>query len=117
MGRRPNTDARSTLSPLMFQILVALAVGERHGYAIMQEIEERSGGSFTIGAGTMYRAIKQMVDAGLMTEVPNKRSAHSQRRTYRITSAGRKRGAAEARVFDDMVAWARDTELLGSRRS
>ncbi len=112
MGRRHATDEASTLTPLMFQILVALSQGERHGYAIMQEIEERTGGAFTIGAGSLYRSIKQLVDAGLMTELKPKATDHRQRRHYRLTAAGRKRAAAEARVFDDIVSWARDAHLL-----
>ena len=85
MGRRSSTDTGSTLTPLMFQILVALTDGERHGYGILQEIEDRTDGAFRVGAGTLYRAIKQLVDAGLMAEVPGP-GGHSQRRTYRLTS-------------------------------
>jgi DNA-binding PadR family transcriptional regulator len=99
----------------MFQILLGLSDGQRHGYAIMQEIEERTDGAFGIGAGTLYRAIKQLVDAGLIAEVQRKTSEHRQRRYYRLTPAGRRRAAAEARVFDGMVAWARDARLLESR--
>lgn len=112
MGRRHATDAASTLTPLMFQILVALSQGERHGYAIMQEIDERTDGAFSIGAGSLYRSIKQLVDAGLLTELKQKASDHSQRRSYRLTAAGRRRAAAEARVFDNIVSWARDAHLL-----
>ena len=115
MGRRPSTDEASTLTPLMFQILLGLSDGQRHGYAIMQEIEERTDGAFPIGAGTLYRAIKQLVDAGLIAEVQPKTSVHRQRRYYRLTPAGRRRAAAEARVFGDMVAWARDAQLLDPR--
>jgi DNA-binding PadR family transcriptional regulator len=96
----------------MFQILVSLSQGERHGYAIMQEIEERTAGAFPIGAGSLYRSIKQLVDAGLIAELEQKVSDHSQRRRYRLTDAGRKRAATEARVFDDIVTWARDAHLL-----
>lgn len=112
MGRRPSTDERSTLTPLMFQILVALSEDERHGYAIMQEIEERTGGAFAIGAGSLYRSIKQLVDADLIMELDPEPGAHSQRRTYRLTPAGRKRAGDEARIFADIAAWARDAELL-----
>ena len=117
MGRRPSTDETSTLTPLMFQILVALSQGERHGYAIMQEIEERTGGAFKIGAGTLYRSIKKLVDAGFISEVTLEAPVHQQRRTYRLTPSGRERAAAEARVFDGIAAWARDAELLDSRGS
>ncbi len=112
MGRRPSTDETSTLTPLMFQILLALSQGERHGYAIMQEIEDRTEGAFTIGAGTLYRALKQLVDAELIAEGKAKPKVHSQRRYYRLTAAGRRRAAAEARVFNGMVTWAKDSSIL-----
>lgn len=113
MGRRSSTDQRSTLTPLMFQILVALSGGERHGYAILQEIEERTGGAFRVGAGTLYRAIKQLVDAGLMAET-GRDDGHAQRRTYRLTEAGRERAAADARVFREIAAWAEEAHLNDS---
>lgn len=112
MGRRPSTDEAATLTPLMFQILLAVSEGERHGYAIMQEIEDRTDGAFSIGAGSLYRAVKQLVDAALIAEVNPKKQVHRQRRYYRVTPAGRRRAASEARVFDGMVAWAKDARVL-----
>jgi DNA-binding PadR family transcriptional regulator len=111
VGRRPSTDAGSTLTPLMFQILVALSGEERHGYAILQEIEERTRGAFRIGAGTLYRAIKQLVDAGLIAELEPPEGGHRQRRTYRLTPQGRQRAAADARVFRDIARWAEEARL------
>ena len=112
MSRQSNTAETATLTPLMFQILVALVEGERHGYAIMQQIEERTGGAFRIGAGSLYRAIKQLVDAKFIAETKPKLQVHSQRRYYRITPTGRRRTAAEARLFHDMVAWSQDAGVL-----
>lgn len=117
MAKQPSTDGTSTLTPLMFQILVALSQGERHGYAIMQEIEERTGGAFKIGAGTLYRSIKKLVDADLIIEVTPEVSVHQQRRTYQLMPSGRERAAAEARVFEGIAMWARDAELLDPRGS
>ena len=115
MGRRLSTDEGSTLTPLMFQLLLALSNGQRHGYAIMQEIEDRTDGAFNIGAGSLYRAIKQLVDAVLIAEVKPKTATHSQRRYYKLTPTGRRRAAVEARVFGGMVAWAEDAKLLEPR--
>ena len=117
MGRRTKNPKASTLSPLMFQILVALSHDRRHGYAIMQEIEQRTGGAFAVGAGTMYRAIKQLVDSGLIAEAEPKNPVHSQRRYYRLTPKGRRRAASDARVFGGMVEWARDAQLLDPQGS
>ena len=112
MSRQSSTSETNTLPPLMFQILVALVEGERHGYAIMQQIEKRTEGAFRIGAGSLYRAIKQLVDAKLIAEAKPKLQVHSQRRYYRITATGHCRTAAEARLFHGMVAWAQDAGVL-----
>ncbi|MDH5642925.1 MAG: PadR family transcriptional regulator [Gemmatimonadota bacterium] len=114
MPRKPSTEEGASLTPLMFQILVALTGEDRHGYAIMQEIENRTGGAFTIGAGTMYRTIKQLLDAGFLKETVKAESGHRQRRYYRITATGRRRAAQEARVFHSMVEWAAEADLLDS---
>ena len=116
MGRRPATDAEATLTPLMFQILVALSAGPRHGYAVLQEIEERTGGAFPVGAGSMYRALRQLLEAGLVQETEPAGRAHAQRRTYRLTASGRARAASAARVLHDMVSWAREARLLDPAR-
>jgi len=115
MGRRSSTDTGTTLPPLMFQILIALSEGDRHGYAIMQEIDYRTDGAFRIGAGTLYRAIKQLVDAGLISEIDGEAEGHSQRRTYRLTPVGRERAAADACVFREIAAWAEEAHLESSR--
>jgi DNA-binding PadR family transcriptional regulator len=96
----------------MFQVLVALSQGERHGYAIMQEIEERTRGRFTIGAGSLYRSMKQLVDAGFIVELKEKNPAHAQRRRYQITRSGRRRAESEARFFGDIAEWAREAQLI-----
>lgn len=116
MGRKPATDDSTTLTPLMFQILVALSQQDRHGYGILQEIEERTEGAFQVGAGSLYRAIRQLVDAGLVQETEPAERTHSQRRYYRLTESGRVRAEADARVFDDMVSWAREARLIDTSR-
>ena len=112
MPRQRSTSETATLTPLMFQILIAVSGGERHGYAIMQEIEERTDGAFRIGAGSLYRAIRQLVDAEFIVEATPQPQVHRQRRYYRLTPMGRIRAAAEARVFHGIVAWAQDSGVL-----
>lgn len=116
MGRRPATDDDATLTPLMFQILVALTEGPRHGYGVLQEIEERTDGAFKVGAGSMYRSLRQLVEAGLVVETEPDERTHSQRRYYRLTDVGRRRAVSEARVLDDVLSWAREARLLDSTR-
>ncbi len=56
------------LAPATFQILLALVDGERHGYAIMKEVATRSGGTVRLGPGTLYGALKRLLEAGLVEE-------------------------------------------------
>ena len=79
-------------------IIVALAAGERHGYAIMRDIDELSGGSATMGPGTLYGSLKRMIDQGLVEETderPDPALDDERRRYYRLTALGERVGAAE----------------------
>ena len=111
MPRRPSTDADATLTPLMFQVLVAVTDQARHGYAILQEIETRTDGAFRVGAGSLYRAVRSLLDAGLIVETQPEETTHSQRRYYRVTAAGKSRAVSEARVLRDLVDWAQDVGI------
>ena len=57
------------LTPVAFEILLALADGERHGYSILQEVETRSGGSVSLHAGTLYRALARLLESELIEEL------------------------------------------------
>ncbi len=97
----------SPLSPVVVQIMIALGAGERHGYAIMQEVEEYTGGKVVLAPGTLYRAIKRMLDTGLIVEVPDRPVAagdDERRRYYRLTDAGHRAAAAERQRMVEMVA-------------
>jgi DNA-binding PadR family transcriptional regulator len=104
------------LPPSEFQILLALADGERHGYAIMQEIARRSAGEVRLGPGTLYGSIKRMLAAGLIEESARRPAADrddERRRYYRITALGKRLAAAEARRMEQLVTAARAKRLLG----
>jgi DNA-binding PadR family transcriptional regulator len=99
-----------------FQICLALAGQERHGYGIMQEIARQSGGRIRVGPGTLYGAIKRMQNAGWITERA-KPPAHDDgdaRRTcyYRLTPAGRTAAANAARQMADLLSIAENHGLL-----
>ena len=68
---KDNVDPESflPLTPAKFHILLALARGEQHGYAIMVDVEARTGGSFTLGPGTLYGSIKRMLQSELIEEI------------------------------------------------
>lgn len=102
------------LTPVAFEILLALAGGERHGYAIMQSIEERTGGEMSLHAGTLYRAVGRLVDAGLLRELeerPDPEEDDRRRRYYGITALGREVAAAESARLASQVRSARDRRL------
>lgn len=111
MTREPET---TTLTPLAFDILLALASEDRHGYGIMLDIAERSGAGARPHAGTLYRAIARLVESGLVAELDERPDpdGDERRRYYRITAAGRRAAAEEARRLERQVREARARRLL-----
>lgn len=103
------------LTPIAFEILLSLMDDDLHGYAIMQTVEDRSGGASSLHAGTLYRALSRLVDGGLIEELDEAPDAEAdgRRRYYRITVAGRSVAAAEARRLETQVGAARAHGLLG----
>ena len=106
-------DAVSELLPLppaTFHILLALADEERHGYAIIQDVESRTGGELRLSAGTLYRSIARMVEQGLIAEVARRRSVtdDERRRYYRLTPFGTSVARAETRRLSQLLRLARE---------
>ena len=77
------------LTPAVFFILFALADGEKHGYAIMQQTTKLSDGNFRMGPGTLYTTIQRLLDLFLIEEVWDNTERESRRRYYRLTRQGR----------------------------
>src|SRR3982751_5851195 len=77
------------LTPAVFFTLFALAGGDKHGYAIMQETRNLSDGSFRMGPATLYTTVQRLLDLELIKEVSGRADADSRRRTYRLTAEGR----------------------------
>jgi DNA-binding PadR family transcriptional regulator len=92
MATRARTELRHPLSLSVLHILLALADGPRHGYAIKQEVEERSDGEIRLGPGTLYEAVQRLEDAGYIEETAGDAEPDNgqvaQRRYYKLTSAG-----------------------------
>lgn len=102
------------LPPAVLHILMVLAEGDQHGYAIIQAIETRTGRKVRIGAGTLYRSLHRMLDDGLVVELderPAPRNDDERRRYYRITALGRKAARAEAERLSELVRLARISGL------
>jgi DNA-binding PadR family transcriptional regulator len=96
-----------------FYILLALAGGARHGYAIAKEVEEETGGAVKLPPGTLYRLIKQLTADGWIVERESGSDGdNDRRRTYALTPRGRRIAQAEARRLDEAVAMARSRHLL-----
>jgi len=105
------------LTPAAFHILLALAGGERHGYGIMQEVLALTGAAVRLGPGTLYGTVGRLLAAGLIAEVaerPDPALDDERRRYYRLTPAGERAAAEEARRLADLVRVARARHLLGA---
>jgi DNA-binding PadR family transcriptional regulator len=113
-----HTSRQWPLSSPEFQILLALADGEKHGYAIMQEVHTRTEGRTRLGPGTLYGAIKRMLGNGLIEETeerPDPQLDDQRRRYYRLTDAGRRVAVAEAERLAGLVRAAHEKQLLTGR--
>ena len=103
-------EALLPLPPMTFHILIALAEGERHGYAIIQDIAARTHGDVRISAGTLYRSIQRMQEQGLIEESrrrPSPDEDDERRRYYLLTNFGHAVARAEARRLTRLVKLAR----------
>lgn len=106
------------LKPVVFQVLLSLVDAERHGYAIVQDIAERSSARMRIEPGNLYRTLRDMLDEGLIEESDRRPAPgldDERRRYYRITRFGRRVAAAEAARLVQLVADARARNLLKAR--
>jgi DNA-binding PadR family transcriptional regulator len=101
-----------------FEILVALADHDRHGYSILQEIAARTDGKVRLSPSTLYSAIRRMLEDGLIEELderPDPAHDDERRRYYRITAHGKKIAMAEARRLERLLADARASGLVPKR--
>ena len=106
------SDSVLPLTPISFEVLLALLQGDLHGYAILQAVEARLSGKLPLRTGTMYRALARLMDEGLIERAGAASEADPRRRYYRITAHGRATAKAEARRLADQVEAARAHRLL-----
>lgn len=100
------------LTPAVFYILFALAEGEKHGYAIMKEVEGSSGGHFNMGPGTLYSTIQRLLELGLIEETATSSNSERRRRCYRLARSGRHVLEAELNRMDVLVRSAHRRKLV-----
>lgn len=98
-----------------FQILLSLAPQDLHGYGIMRQVADQTGGRMRLGPGTLYSSIQSLLEAKLIEEVDSREDAslkNERRRYYRLTSAGRKLARSEAERLADLLRVARARKIL-----
>ncbi len=108
-------DLDFTLTPAIFHILLALADGERHGYAIMQAVAKETDGEVQLGPGTLYRSIRVMLEHNLIAETdkrPDPAIDDERRRYYRLTGRGLRVIQAEVERLRRLVQLAQSKPLL-----
>jgi DNA-binding PadR family transcriptional regulator len=114
----PDPEKLLPLPTVTFHILMALAAGDRHGYAIIQDVRERTGERLRLGAGTLYRSLQRMLEQGLIVESgdrPDPAADDERRRYYRITRYGEAVARAEARRLTELVRLARASGFAGGK--
>jgi len=110
----PKLESPIRLTPAFFHILLAVVSDASHGYAIMRAVQERTGGAVKLGPGSLYWAIKRLVDADLLKEVPAPSSGaeHERRRYYALTTFGRDVLKQEVEVLAEIVGYAESQKLI-----
>lgn len=113
-ARDPDIEALLPLPPAVLHILIALGEGEKHGYAVMTEVAERTQGKVRMSPGTLYGSIRKMLDGGLIEEFsPRSRDAADERRRYyRLTVFGRAVAAAEIERLTALLLHARQNGFV-----
>jgi len=102
--------ADAPLTPALFHVLLSLADGQKHGYAILKEVSERTGGNVALSTGTLYGIIKRLLADGWITQSVT--GTTERRQAYRLTPRGRKVALAEAERLRDLVISAQAKKLL-----
>jgi DNA-binding PadR family transcriptional regulator len=113
---KPADQGRRGLSQPVLYILLALADGERHGYAIKQEVERRTDGAIRLGPSTLYEAIQRLLDGGLIEEADGSTEAangqEAQRRYYSLTERGWTTLGDEIKQLGRLLDYARSNPRL-----
>jgi DNA-binding PadR family transcriptional regulator len=108
-------DELESLLPLpsaTFHILVALSDADRHGYAIMQEVAQRTGGRTKLNPGTLYTTIQRLLEKGLIVELSERQDEDDERRRYyRLTPSGKRVAQLELARLTEMVSLGRRAGL------
>ncbi len=113
-------EAQAPLTAAMFHVLLALADGDKHGYAILKEVVDQTVGEVQLSTGTLYGIIKRLLAEGLIVESRNRPAVENddqRRRYYRLTPSGRQVAVAEAERLEKLLVRARSKRLLKTFRT
>ena len=113
------SNLQTPLTPALFNVLLALSDGDKHGYAILKEVEEHTEGEVRLSTGTLYGIIKRLLADGLIVELRSRPAAEDddqRRRYYRLTEEGRRLAIAEAERMAKLLARARGKRLIKALR-
>lgn len=111
----PDPESLLPLRAVIFEILLILNEGERHGYGIMQDLKDRSRGRWVLGPGTLYRTLREMVEKSFIEPGGDRKAPDAgdeRRRYYRLSRYGKKVAAAEARRMAGLVDVAHEGRLI-----
>jgi DNA-binding PadR family transcriptional regulator len=100
------------LTPALFHVLLSLADGQKHGYAILKDVADRTDGGVELSTGTLYGIIKRLLNDGLIRESAS--GSTDRRRAYRLTALGQRVASAEVARMRELVEAAAATRLLGA---
>jgi len=120
MTKHPAPENFLPLKPHWFHVLLSLADQEQHGYGIMQEVLERTGGKVRLWPATLYGTLKRLIDQDLIQESllrPAPERDDARRRYYRLTSLGRRVLAAESERLEDLVRIVQGKRAIHERRA
>jgi len=108
------SDSQGPLTAAMFHVLLSLADGEKHGYAILKEVEEQTSAEVLISTGTLYGIIKRLLAEGLIVEMRHRpvEGEDQRRRYYKLTDEGRQVAVGEAQRMEKLLARARSKRLI-----
>ena len=117
--RKEEIEPQLPLTPAMFHILLALADGEKHGYAVLKEVARRTDDKVRLSAGTLYGNLARLESAGWIAESDRRPEAvldDERRRYYRLTELGREVAVAEAERMEEALVQARAKKLFRKPR-
>jgi DNA-binding PadR family transcriptional regulator len=111
-------DTQTPLTTAMFHVLLALADGDKHGYAILKDVEKQTDGEVQLSTGTLYGIIKRLLLNDHIREIrkPSEKNDDSRRRYYRLTEEGKEVTIAEAKRLERLVVQVKSKRLFRSLR-